>query len=101
MLDALKPALFLLVPAFAFLAMQLIKAVSAKIDGLPALGKQVIVTVIAFASSVLASKTGIPIPADLLGYDQAVIEQVIGWVLTAVVGGGGAMALHVAKKVVE
>lgn len=98
---SLAPALWMLIPAVAFVLLQLLKRVIAPLDNAGTLIKQLVATAFAFVATLLASKTGIPVPPDLAGVDQSVIEQVLGWVLTSVVGGTSASGFHAMAKALE
>ena len=100
-LSALTPALWMLIPAVAFVLLQLFKRAITPLDNAGTLVKQLVATAFAFVATLIASKTGIPVPPDLAGVDQSVLEQVLTWVLTSVVGGTSAAGLHAATKAME
>jgi hypothetical protein len=97
-LASLTPALWLLVPVAAFLLLQVLKAVIAPLDHAPALVKQIVATVFAFAGSLVAAHTGVPIPADLASVDAGTIERLLTWALTVLLGGSATVGLHAIKK---
>lgn len=99
-LAALTPALWMLVPIAAFLLLQVLKAVISPLDDAPALVKQIVATVFAFAGTIVAAKTGVVIPPDLASVDAGTLEQLIAWALTALLGGTSAAGLHSVKKTV-
>ena len=99
-LAALTPILWMLIPVAAFALLQVLKAVISPLDNAPALVKQIVATVFAFAGTIIAAKTGVTIPPDLASVDAGTIEQILAWALTILLGGTSAAGFHAMKKTV-
>lgn len=89
-MDILTAIVAILIPVIATYAFSGVKSVIGAIDKLPALVQQILVVLEATAFGWVAVKLGVPLPADIHGWDLGIV--------TGILNGLAAIGIHAIRK---